>query len=180
MKTNKLKMKQRILKGSLMLTLIFVSYTGNAQFLNIKGGVNMSTINFFDTDGVRYYQDGSESYSFGDNEDTYSVETKNIYGWNAGLTYEFESKRRVSFETGFEFKTRGFRYESINRETYGADLWLSEYKDDLKIHYLDIPVTMKFNFINNGLRIYGNAGLFAGFALLGKESQTHHISYMVF
>lgn len=172
MKTNTLNIKQAFVKGSVAFIIVLIAFAGNSQSLNVKAGVNMSMVNFFD-DGVREYQTYVVSGSSENYTESYSSKMKMLYGWNAGMTYEFKAKGNVSFETGLTFMTKGYRNESSYRETYQSQLWTSQETSILKIHYMDIPLTMKFNFINKGIRVYGNAGAYFGIALKGKQIDSY-------
>lgn len=163
--------------GSLLTMMLIMAFTGKTQSLNIKGGLNMSKINFFDDDGVRYYFDEAFTFTSGDYAYINTYKEKKVCGATAGISFENKTKKRVCFEMGLNYTQRGFSYESNSEETYNGIKWLSEQISELKIHYVDIPLTMKFNFYNEGVRLYGNFGLFAGIAMLGKETYRSSVSY---
>lgn len=177
MKTNTLNIKQAIIKGSVAFTLIMIAFAGNSQSLNVKGGVNMSRINFFDDDGARDYNTYEATAESGTYEAEYSYKMKTQYGWNAGVMYEFKSKRAVSFETGISYMTKGFKFEGNQTETIDSYYMSFESSSTSRIHYLDIPLTMKFNFMNNGVRVYGKAGAYFGVALVGMAKSRYESNY---
>ena len=154
------------------LIYVGIGTFGNAQSLNLKGGVNLSYLKVIE-DGENIFQD-SESEEFYNS----SVDTKGVLGYNAGLTYEFKVNDLLHIETGLLLSSKGFTIVSESDYTWTDGSYnRSSGKDKFKEHFLDIPVVFMFGKDKGDMRFYGNVGAFVGLAFFGKVESTYTEEY---
>jgi hypothetical protein len=132
------------MKGLKLFTvtmLLAISFSAYSQIIRVKAGANLA--NFVEKN---------------DNT-TYSDDYKLKPGFHFGPMAEFPLTDLINFETGLLVSSKGYKYEESE-----ADY---EYKEKLKLLYVDIPLTAKVYFESNDLRIFGFAGPQLGLALDG-------------
>ncbi len=134
-----MKILMRLLIVAVMFCFAAESY---AQTYGVKAGLNLSNMLMKDDD------------------ETYSDDFKMVPGFHVGPTAEFPLTDAISFETGLLLSTKGFK---INEEEGGA-----EFKTNINLLYLDLPLTAKATYDLNGTKIFGTFGPYIGMGLTGK------------
>ncbi len=142
---------KNLIRISIVLFLISIATESFTQRYCIKGGMNLSNM------------------LMKDNDDNYSDEFKMKPGFHLGGTVEFPISEMISFETGLLLSTKGFRLDE--KETSGSNTY--EYKLNLNLLYLDIPVTAKASFDVGDTKIYGIFGPYIGIGLTGKSKSEY-------
>ena len=93
---------------------------------------------------------------------------KSIPQYSAGLIYERQLNSQWSIVTGARYATRGFEMrEDVNINLMGLDIPVGA-KINTRLHYLEVPVAVQFNFTKRGISPYLKAGIAAGYAVEGK------------
>ena len=136
--TNIFGMKKIIIILSISLSLIS---SNNAQNLKIEIG-------------------GGHSWQIDEYEGESIIDSKFKLCYQAGLTNEFELPKSSSIKTGVFFEHNG-RKESIA-------LYENNYDGKIKIWYLNVPFSYKYNFNINNTAYFFELGMFGGCALFGK------------
>ena len=129
-----------LMAGSVMAQGTYTNLAGNEVRIGIQGGLNFS------------------DYWGGD-----SPESKTKPGIRLGVVTEYrDSKfRNVSVQTGLLFVQQGSEIESFMGERIHAVMTLN---------YLKVPINFRYNFdLGAGMGIFVQAGIYAGFALTGKQ-----------
>lgn len=133
------------MKGLKLFTvtlLLAISFSAYSQIIRVKGGANLA--NFVEKD----------------NDINYTEDYKLKPGFHLGPTVEFPLTDMINFETGLLLSSKGYKYEESETDY--------EYKEKLKMLYIDIPLTAKAYFDANDLRFFGFAGPQLGLALNGS------------
>lgn len=123
--------------------LIVVSNISSAQELGIRGGFNLSQINFKAGSTVVHKED-----------------TKLNPGFNVGPILEFQLKNLFSIETGILFTSKGFKQSGYSR-------LIENYVYKINIFYSEVPVSLKVSYPIGKTEIFGMAGGYAACALYG-------------
>jgi hypothetical protein len=93
---------------------------------------------------------------------------KPIAQYAAGIQYENGLTRQLSLVTGAQYSSRGFgAREQFNVEFFGLDLPVGA-SVETRLHYLEVPLMLKYNLTEHGVRPYIKAGATAGYAISGK------------
>jgi len=93
---------------------------------------------------------------------------KSIPQYSAGLVYERQLNPQWSIVTGARYTTRGFEMrEDVNINLMGLDIPIGA-KINTRLHYLEVPAAVQFNFTKRGVSPYLKAGVSAGYAVEGK------------
>jgi len=142
---------------SKLLIVVVLLAIGNqcyAQIFRVKAGLNLSNM------------------LYKDNDATLSDHFKMIPGFHIGATAEFPINKMFSFEPGLLLSTKGYKAEES--ETYQGVT--SEYKANLTLYYIDIPLNAKATFDVGGVKIYGAFGPYLGIGLSGKgKTETNYM-----
>lgn len=156
---------KRVLKITVLSAATFITTMSFGQSLNIKGGLNLSTIKM---EGMT---DANSSEEYGGTTYTSSHKYKRVGGYNASIGYEFRLGERLSLETGLKYQTRGYKAES--EYAYENESYSSSESSVLKykMNYFDLPVVLNVAILKGDLRVYGRAGIYAGFMTGGKYSE---------
>lgn len=107
------------------------------------------------------------------NSSGYSKEGSKI-GFSYGLSTEFYMAKNYLFSTGISFSSLGgkIKYEGVY--DFNGLLSPSEIKEDIKIKYVDIPLTLKLKTNQIGyISYYGNFGVNMGFRYQAKSNFTY-------
>lgn len=163
-------MKNRF-KIAVLTLLIASSFNSSAQSFNISGGMNLSSFSFYE-DGERLYQDGTEEFG----SYTSKTEIKWNTGFNASLGYEFKLSELLSLETGLSYSTKGFTMVEKVDYVWASGSETAINKDQVRINYLDLPLTLNAGFNAGNFRLYGKAGGFVGFGMLGNVKSSYESS----
>jgi hypothetical protein len=133
------------------LTTIFVLFLASTlaygQGLNIKAGLNLSTVTF-KVDG--------------ENADEDAAFKKLLPGINAGITYVIDIKKGLYIEPGLLYSLKGSKYSIKEGGDYSKSL--------ARVHYIEVPVNFgyKYNFDKNDMGIFAYLGPYFGMAIGGK------------
>ena len=140
-----MKFLQAIVLG---LFISWLPLSLEAQSLGIRTGLNASKMFVKD----EYHK--------------YSDDFKLSPGLMAGFSLEFFTKREnFSIETGAFYITKGYRID----ETRNIPTWEEyEYLEKMSLHYLEVPIHMKFSFPHQELRFYLLMGGYFGYGISGK------------
>ena len=134
---------KKITKFFLFTIICFWSVNSFAQTFGVRGGLSMANIMIEDWDS-----------DYGNK--------KINPGFHFGLTVDFPLSDALSFESGLYFSVKGVRITDED----GDD----KYVMSINSNYIDVPIMIKFSKeINEGLKVYGTAGPYIGYALSGKE-----------
>ena len=107
-----------------------------------------------------------------DDEEIY-VENQTNTGFHLGITAEFPTSQKASFETGLILSTKGFKYKFQNYYGDTRDLELFEISGKENLIYLDIPLTAKFHFSQmDNSKFFGVFGSYVSIGIGGKEKST--------
>jgi len=139
-------MKTKITYLTIIAASILYVSNANAQYLRIKGGLNLSNMMIEDN-----------NYSFSDN-------FKNRLGYQLGLTVQSGNENIVSFEGGLNIGTRGYNY-SDKVMVEGINMKLEQ---EMKLTYLTVPITAKATVDLGKAKIYANFGPYVAMGIIGK------------
>jgi hypothetical protein len=133
------------------LTTIFVLFLASTlsygQGLNIKAGLNLSSI----------------ATKVGGEKSDEDVEFKKLLpGINAGITYVIDIKKGLYIEPGLLYSLKGYKYSNKEGGDYVKNL--------ARVHYIEIPVNFgyKYNFDKKDMGIFAYLGPYFGMAIGGK------------
>ncbi len=139
------------MKNIISLFLIFLAYTlpntTFAQTFGIKLGANMSTMM------------GKDDF------ETYDDNWKLLPGFHVGPTAEFPINESFSFETGLILMGRGIKVDLHTEDFLNGKI---DVEGNLRLLYLDIPLTAKTSFPMGNNRLFALLGPYVGIGLTGK------------
>jgi len=93
---------------------------------------------------------------------------KPIAQYTAGIQYEKYLNRNVAFVTGGQYSSRGFgAREQFNVDLFGIELPVGA-SLETRLHYVEVPLMLKYNFTERGVTPYIKAGVTGGYAMSGK------------
>jgi hypothetical protein len=137
---------KNLLKLLILVAVFSITKESFAQSFGVKAGLNLSNL------------------IVKDENDTYSDEYKMNPGFHAGVTAEFPINELISFETGLQISTKG--YKTGIKETYSEVTY--EVNQKFNLIYLEIPLTAMASFNVGGTKIYGVFGPYIGMGISGK------------
>ncbi len=139
-----------------ILTLPFLGgLKTNAQTLEIKSGVNLSTM---------YLKNQGESYS-----DEFEIAPRFIFG----ITKEFPISESFSFESGLLFSSKGYKVDTY----YPIPTFSGEYfpiYERATLNYIDIPVSLKLTTSKKNVQFFGILGPYVAIGVSGKISRKEY------
>jgi hypothetical protein len=139
------------MKNSIKLLIVVIWFTmateSYGQIFGVKAGLNLSNM------------------LLEDDEDKYSDDFKFNPGFHIGPTAEFLIAEMISFETALLVSTKGYK-SSDELTIMGEDL---EIEENLKLFYLDIPLTAKLSLEVEGAKVYGVFGPYLGMGFSGNS-----------
>ena len=145
-------MKNTLLIVSFFLfgTAFLHAQTSNRYDWGIEGGPNFSDLR-------------TKNYNY------YFIEKKpSIFG-SAGFIFQYNTKKILSFKTGFSFQRKGAQYQGlIYTDQFGN--YLGTAKNVVALDYVTLPILVKASF-GKRVQFFVNAGPYAGF-LLSKNEKT--------
>ena len=130
------------MKQLLVVVMFGMAGESLAQTFGIKAGLNLSDMLIKDDEVI--YTDNSTMKP----------------GFNAGATLEFPVKGMISFEMDLLFSTKGYKLDEKDGNY--------ESTSNIKLLYIDIPLTAKAYFNVGGSKIYGAIGPYLGIGLSGE------------
>ncbi len=145
---------KKVLTMVVVLAMTLVSADANAQVgakFGIKGGVNFSNMSTKNIDTNKFVNDNR----------------KFLIGYNIGLTAGINFHENFGFEAGLIFNSKGLKYNVLKSEIAGIKTELERVK---RLHYLDIPVSLKGMYNVSGVQIYGKFGPYISVGLTGKNT----------
>lgn len=93
---------------------------------------------------------------------------KPITQYTAGIQYDKDLNRNLSFVTGAQYTSRGFGLkENFDIDLFGLDLPIGA-RIETRLNYLEVPVTLKYTFGQDGVTPYVKAGASVAYAINGK------------
>jgi hypothetical protein len=146
-----MKMKN-LIKLTILTFLLLGSIRIIAQTLEIKSGLNLSTM---------YYKNQGEIYS-----DDFELEPRFIIG----VTSEFPISKSFSFEPGLLFSSKGYKIDTY----YPSPTYSGEYLpiiESVTINYADIPMLLKIKTSTKKINFFGTLGPYFAIGLTGKISR---------
>lgn len=141
-----------LLKLTILTLLLFGGIKAMAQSLEIKSGLNLSTM-------LSKIQ--GETYS-----DDFELAPRFILG----VTREFPISESLSFEPGLLFSSKGYKIDTY----YPTPTSLGEYlpiKESAILNYIDIPVSLKLTTPIKKVQFFGALGPYLSLGLSGKVRQ---------
>ena len=106
--------------------------------------------------------------------DVISPYLHSIPEYRVGLDYERELNPQWSVMTGAYYATRGFGLEkNLDVDLFGLDVPLGA-QINTRLNYLEVPVSIKYEFAKQGISPYLKAGASAGYAVKGEMTPTVH------
>lgn len=104
--------------------------------------------------------------------DVISPYLHSIPEYRVGLDYERELNPQWSVMTGAYYATRGFGLEkNLDVDLLGIDVPLGV-QVNTRLDYLEVPVSLKYEFAKQGVTPYLKAGASAGYAIKGEMTPT--------
>ncbi len=134
--------------ATFFLFLLLTISNGMSQTFGVKGGLNLSNMLLKDEDGD-YFDD-----------------TKMLPGFHAGIFANIPISGSISFEPGLLLSTKGLKVEEEDDDDFEASMKLNTF-------YADVPLTLKYTYILEDLKIYGAAGPYVGIGISGKSKSTY-------
>lgn len=99
---------------------------------------------------------------------------KPITQYTAGLQYEKYFSRNLALVTGGQYSSRGFgAREQFNVNVLGLDLPVGA-SLETRLHYVEVPLMLKYNLTERGVVPYIKAGATGGYAISGKITPKIH------
>ena len=93
---------------------------------------------------------------------------KSIAQYTAGIQYEKGLTRQLYLVTGGQYSSRGFgAREQFDVEVIGIDIPIGA-SLETRLHYIEVPLMLKYNLTNHGVTPYIKAGATGGYAVSGK------------
>ncbi|MFM2190110.1 MAG: hypothetical protein RL491_496, partial [Bacteroidota bacterium] len=139
-------MKTKITYLTIIAASILTISNANAQYLRIKGGMNLSNM------------------LIEDNDNLLSDKFTNRLGYQLGLTAQTENEGVFSFEGGVNFGTRGYNYSETGMFE-GMNMKLEQ---EVKLTYVTMPLTAKATFDLTKAKIYVNLGPYVSMGIKGE------------
>ncbi len=90
-------------------------------------------------------------------------------GFNVEATTSIPITEVLSVETGLAFSTKGYK----QFQEQGPALDMSDYKRNVNLYYLDLPLNFKTLIDLGSTGIYGTLGPYVGIGLFGKEKSEY-------
>ncbi|MGR6088408.1 MAG: porin family protein [Arcticibacter sp.] len=139
-------MKTKITYLTIIAASILTISNANAQYLRIKGGMNLSNM------------------LIEDNDNSLSDKFKNRLGYQLGLTVQTTNENVISFEGGLNFGTRGYNYS----ETGMFEGMNMKVEQEMRLNYITVPLTAKATIDLGKAKLYANLGPFISVGMNGK------------
>lgn len=93
---------------------------------------------------------------------------KPITQYTAGIQYEKYFSRNLALVTGAQYSSRGFgAREQLDIEVLGMDIPIGA-SLETRLHYVEVPLMLKYNLTDRGVTPYIKAGATGGYAMSGK------------
>ena len=141
-----------IIKLTIFVFLITMTFESFAQTFGIKAGLNLSNMLIKETEFFIPYNNNSYNYKMNP-------------GFHLGATAELPVSDLFTLETGLLFSVKGIIIS--NEENFGATPLITKEKQNLL--YLDIPIVAKVPFSLGGYDFYGSFGPYFGMGLAGNS-----------
>lgn len=148
-----------------LLFMVSLAFQAQSQSIHIQGGLNLANM--------------AISFDDDDDFDDFDFDTDWKLGFVLGATALFPVTDLIELETGFLFSQKGFKY-SDEYEFYD-DFWdeteTEKYKLDVRLLYLNIPITARANFNFGDNAFFLQAGPYVGVGLTGTFKTEFEYSY---
>lgn len=139
-------------KNWTLLTIIFLSIFNIISFarpFEVKSGLNLSTMLYKNAGG------------------TYSDDFQLAPRFLIGITSEFSINESVSFESGLLFSSKGYKIDIKDFAVWQTGEHIDLYENAI-LHYIDIPVSIRYKMNVNKIQIFGVLGPYIGIGINGK------------
>jgi hypothetical protein len=155
---------KKITQFSIVALVLLFSIQAKAQKINFTAGYTSSTfVKENGENGIPFFNK-LPSYQ---ETDTNAVDE--IPGFNIGVSIDNALNDNISIQTGLLFTTKGVKSE-LNGKLNGETVTVEE---SYNFRYLNIPINIKYTQeIADDISIFGTAGPYVGFGLIGKKTQT--------
>ena len=150
---NQLYMKRIRIFTLLLLPLFAFTFKSNSQSIEIKAGVNLSTM------------------LAKDEIETYSKDYQMVPRILLGVTTELSLTRLFLFETGLQFSSKGYKIDTF----YPVSTYEGEFipiYEDVTLNYIEIPLFLKMSAQFKKIQFLFTFGPYIGMGL--NEKQTVH------
>ncbi|WP_299584506.1 porin family protein [uncultured Sunxiuqinia sp.] len=146
---------QTLFKLTLLTLLLLGGVRAMAQTLEIKSGLNLSTM---------YAKDQRETYS-----DDFELAP----GFTLGVTGEFPVSESLSVESGLIFSSKGYKIDTY----YPVPTFSGEFfpiDERATLNYIDIPVMLKLTTSSKKTQLFGALGPYVALGLSGKINREEY------
>lgn len=145
----------------LLVGLVMVTTTINAQSLSVVAGASVSSV----------------LYRMGAGGTQLEKDYQAIAGFHGGLAFDYLLKKRrnkeLVIETGLLFDTKGSKHAYITLEL--------DFSRITRLYYVDVPVYLKYRYRFRSLhKLYVGAGPYFGLGLSGQAKQKRVVDGEVF
>lgn len=130
----------------LSIILLAGCFTGFAQEISIRGGLNISQIELFGFDAREY--------------------PLLKLGFHFGPCFNIPINKALSLETGVFYSTKGFRHKHTESDATGSNETTTLAR--LNLAYLETPLALKVKIFSRDLTLYGFGGGYFAPALFGS------------
>lgn len=124
--------------------------------------------------GVVVLQDFYKSAeSTKDNYSGYFLEPAD-FNYTTGLTAQFALGSRTEFLTGFTYSKKDF---TSTFYCHVCDFSRLPQPEPIRLRYLEIPLLIRYNFLDKKLGLYADAGLLSGYRVSESDSDTDEVMF---
>jgi hypothetical protein len=103
---------------------------------------------------------------------TFNHKYKSKINYSAGLRLQYSFTEKFGITTGLQYSTKGYILD-YNWIVSDANDPLIPEESNLEVNYLDIPLTITYNFIiRDKLSLFTSTGVVMGFLMNNKETST--------
>ena len=143
---------KNLTKLIIIIAILGLSSQSHAQYIALKGGLNLS--NMLDKD----------------NDKTYSSDYSNRAGYHVGLIAGIRTGF-IGVEGGLLISSKGYNFEYT--EVLGDTV---NFSGNRNLVYLDVPINLKLSAGLGGNRLFATVGPVFGFGLTGKTTMEETIN----
>ncbi len=146
---------KKLFKLTILTLFLLGGIKTMAQNLEIKSGLNLSTMHFKNQGG------------------TYSDDFKLAPRYILGVTHEFSLSKSFSFEPGLIFSSKGYKIDSY----YPVPTYSGEYipiDESAILNYIDIPISLRYTTSIKKTQFFGGLGPYLAFGISGKITREEY------
>lgn len=146
-----------LIRFSIIVLLISLTYESFAQTFGIKAGLNLSDMFIKESELYIPYENLADD------------KTRIIPGFHVGASAELPLFDLFSVEADLLFSTKGTSI--VTKEPFGSETLVTKEKQDL--YYLELPLIVKVPFSIQNFKLFGFAGGYGGLGLAGKINTSY-------